>query len=103
LIEAHRGASESTSDFAARENAVFDQEFFGAHAMNQVVLINSHPTGRHNAAERLDAAMQVGGVQVCGKAQNCTAVCPKRIPLTDSWGRIGRATTVRAIKWLFDG
>lgn len=103
LIDVHRGASESTADFAARQNALFDQEFFRAHAMNQVVLINSNPTGRHTAAERLDAAMEAGGVQVCGKAQNCTAVCPKRIPLTDSWGRIGRATTLRAIQWFFGG
>lgn len=99
-IELWRRQGESTAEFTARENAAFDREFFGAHAMNQVVFYNSHPTGRYQAGERLDAAMAAGGVQVCGKAQNCTAVCPKEIPLTDSWGRVGRATTIRAIQRL---
>ncbi len=70
--------------------------------MNQVVLFNSHPIGCFNAAERLDAVTAEGGVQICGNAQNCTAVCPKHIPLNDSWGRIGRATTLHFIKKLFD-
>lgn len=103
LIEAMRMDGESEENFKARQNALFDRGFFGAHAMNQVVLYNLHPTGRYNAGERLDAAMAAGGVQVCGKAQNCTAVCPKQIPLNDSWGQIGRATTIHAIKKWFDG
>jgi succinate dehydrogenase / fumarate reductase iron-sulfur subunit len=102
-VELQRAQGESKANLTARQNAAFDQEFFGAHAMNQVVLYNSHPIGKYNAAERLDAAMAVGGVQVCGKAQNCTAVCPKHIPLNDSWGQIGRATTINAIKKWFDG
>lgn len=103
LTEVHRVGGESDSDFKAREDVEFDRHFLGAHAMNQVVLMNSHPTGRFTAAERLDAVTAEGGVQLCGKAQNCTAVCPKQIPLTDSWGRIGRATTLHMIKNLFDG
>jgi succinate dehydrogenase / fumarate reductase iron-sulfur subunit len=39
---------------------------------------------------------------MCGNAQNCVAVCPKRIPLTRSIARAGRAATVWAIKKLFD-
>lgn len=70
--------------------------------MNQVVLLNAHPTGRYAARERVDAVTAEGGVQLCGKAQNCTAVCPKNIPLTDSWGRIGRATTLHLLRKLFD-
>jgi len=103
LMDVPRADGESEASFGARKDAAFDREFFGAHAMNQVVLYNSHPTGRFNAGERLDAAMAEGGVQICGKAQNCTAVCPKLIPLTDSWGQIGSATTVHAIKKWFDG
>lgn len=103
LVNVRRSADEPDSDFKSREDATFDRKFIGAHAMNQVVLMNSHPTGRYNAGERLDAVMAEGGVQICGNAQNCTAVCPKNIPLTDSWGRIGRATTLHAIKKLFDG
>ena len=43
-----------------------------------------NPTGQNNAGERLDALMAEGGIQVCGNAQNCVAVCPKKIPLTTS-------------------
>jgi succinate dehydrogenase / fumarate reductase iron-sulfur subunit len=103
LFEVKQIEGESDENFNARNDAHFDRGFFGAHAMNQVVFYNSNPVGRYNADERLDAAMAAGGVQICGKAQNCTAVCPKHIPLNDSWGKIGRATTVHAIKKWFDG
>lgn len=103
LVQIQSAEGESDAEFQAGEDAAFDKEFIGAHAMNQVVLFNSHPTGRFSAAERLDAVTAEGGVQVCGNAQNCTAVCPKHIPLTDSWGRIGRATTLHIIRKLFDG
>ena len=33
--------------------------------------------------------MAEGGIQVCGNAQNCVAVCPKEIPLTTSIARPG--------------
>lgn len=103
LVAVRRLEDEPDSDFKTREDATFDRKFIGAHAMNQVVLMNSHPTGRYSSGERLDAVIAEGGVQICGNAQNCTAVCPKNIPLTDSWGRIGRATTLHVIKKLFDG
>lgn len=103
LVQLTGSGNDSDSDLKKRQDAIFDRAFIGAHAMNQVVLFNSHPTGRSSEDERLDAVMSEGGVQMCGKAQNCTAVCPKNIPLTDSWGRIGRATTLHAIKKLFDG
>jgi len=42
-----------------------------------------------------------GGVEDCGKAQNCVEVCPKEIPLVDSIAEIGRATTKRLLfGWL---
>jgi succinate dehydrogenase / fumarate reductase iron-sulfur subunit len=103
LVEVERADGETQQSFTIRQDELFDRRFFGAHAMNQVVYYNSHPVGRHNAGERLDSATAVGGVQECGKAQNCTAVCPKQIPLNDSWGKIGRATTLYAIKKWFDG
>ena len=103
LVDVPRAEGEPDSAFKARQDAALDRHFLGAHAMNQVVFMNSHPTGRYEARARLDAAIAAGGVQFCGKAQNCTAVCPKNIPLTDSWGRIGRAATVHLIKQLFDG
>src|SRR6266851_2532430 len=68
-------------------------EFVGAFALNLVRLYNSHPSGAMHKNERLDAVMGNGGVEDCGKAQNCVEVCPKDIPLVDSIAIIGRETT----------
>jgi succinate dehydrogenase / fumarate reductase iron-sulfur subunit len=101
-IELTRRDGESDADFRKRENEAFDRGFIGAHAISQAVLFNTHPTGRMNAGERLDALSAEGGLQVCGNAQNCVAVCPKHIPLTTSIGKAGRATTLHALKKFFD-
>lgn len=101
-IETIRRDGESDQDFAARERAAHDHAFVGAHAISQVMLFNAHPTGRMQAGQRLDALTAEGGIQVCGNAQNCVAVCPKEIPLTTSIARAGRAATVHAIKKWFD-
>jgi succinate dehydrogenase / fumarate reductase iron-sulfur subunit len=54
-----------------------------------------------HAGERLDAVMGDGGVEDCGKAQNCVAVCPKEIPLVDSIASVNRDATKRMIKkWI---
>ena len=54
-----------------------------------------------HAGERLDAVMGEGGVEGCGKAQNCVEVCPKEIPLVDSIASVARDTTKRMLKrWL---
>ena len=100
-IELERLDGESDEAFQKRKNEAYDRGFIGAHAISQVILFNMNPTGKNNADERLDALMAEGGVQVCGNAQNCVAVCPKRIPLTTSMGRAGRATTVRMFKKWF--
>lgn len=101
-IELVRHEGETDEQFEARKKAAYNRGFVGAAAISQVVLFNMHPTGAMNANERLDALMSEGGLQVCGNAQNCVAVCPKGIPLTRSIARAGRETTVYAIKKLFD-
>jgi len=101
-IEIQRQPGESEEDYAARKNASFDEGFVGAHAISQAVLFNAHPVGKNMASERMDALTSAGGVQDCGNAQNCVAVCPKDIPLTTSIARAGRAATVYAIKKIFD-
>jgi succinate dehydrogenase / fumarate reductase iron-sulfur subunit len=101
-VELLQQPGESEAQFRVREDAEFDRSFVGAFAISQVVLMNSHPTGAMNAGERLDALMEPGGIQFCGNAQNCVAVCPKEIPLGTSIGRAGRACTVRAVKRWFD-
>ena len=99
-IELDQAAGESNEAFEARKNEAYDRGFVGAHAISQAMLFNTNPTGQNNANQRLDALMAEGGIQDCGNAQNCVAVCPKKIPLTTSIGRAGRATTVRMIqKW----
>jgi succinate dehydrogenase / fumarate reductase iron-sulfur subunit len=100
--EAVRRDDESEADFEKRRKSAFDTGFVGAHAISQAVLFNAHPTGRMIADERMEALTRQGGIQMCGNAQNCVAVCPKRIPLTRSIARAGRAATVWALKKLFD-
>lgn len=77
-------------------------DFIGPSAISQVRLFNMHPSGKMHAAERLEAVMGPGGVDGCGKAQNCAAVCPKEIPLVDSIAVISRETTKHMLfGWLF--
>lgn len=101
-IEIAPTPGESDEHLAARRDANYDLEFVGAHAISQAVFYNSHPTGHMQQGERIDALTEPGGIQVCGNAQNCVAVCPKLIPLTTSIGRVGRDATVRAFHRFFD-
>jgi succinate dehydrogenase / fumarate reductase, iron-sulfur subunit len=101
-IDVVRRDDESADDFEKRRMAAYDRGFVGAHAISQAMLFNGHPTGRMIADERLQALTSQGGIQMCGNAQNCVAVCPKHIPLTRSIARAGRAATVWAIRKLFD-
>jgi len=75
--------------------------FVGPAALNQVRLFNLHPSGKMHAGERLDSVMGEGGVEGCGKAQNCVEVCPKEIPLVDSIASVARDATKRMLTgWL---
>jgi succinate dehydrogenase / fumarate reductase iron-sulfur subunit len=100
-IELARLDGETDEAFEQRKNEAYDRAFIGAHSMSQAMLFNMNPTGKNNAHQRLDALMEEGGVQDCGNSQNCVAVCPKKIPLTTSWGRAGRATTIRMLQRWF--
>lgn len=73
-------------------------EFVGAAVLNQVELMNSHPTGAEDAGARLEALMDKGGAADCGNAQNCVRVCPKEIPLTTSIAKINRELTVKMFR-----
>jgi succinate dehydrogenase / fumarate reductase iron-sulfur subunit len=101
-VEVVQREGESDEEFKSREQLAYDQQFLGPHAISQAVLFNNHPTGSMNADERMKALTGQGGIQMCGNAQNCVAVCPKSIPLTRSIARAGRAATVWAIKKFFD-
>ncbi|OHB86062.1 MAG: succinate dehydrogenase iron-sulfur subunit [Planctomycetes bacterium RBG_16_64_12] len=101
-IELACAEGESEAQFQARRREAYDRGFLGAHAIAQVELFNANPAGRMNAAERLDALVSEGGIQVCGNAQNCVKVCPKDIPLTTAIARAGRAATLHTLKTWFD-
>jgi len=101
-IELHRRPGETDEQFDERKRDSYNKAFMGAAAISQVVLFNSHPTGKNMARERLAALKGPGGIQACGNAQNCVAVCPKEIPLTTSIGLAGRAATLDSLKNLFD-
>lgn len=75
--------------------------FIGAAPISQARLFNTHPTGKMNADERLEALMGEGGVTDCGNSQNCVQACPKGIPLTDSIAEINRQLTVYSFKKFF--
>ena len=76
-------------------------DFLGAFVFGQVRLFNLHPTGAMHADERLEAVMGPGGIADCGNAQNCAAVCPKEIPLTEAIAEVGRQTTRYLLRKLF--
>ena len=101
-VEVIQRAGESKESFEQRKAAAHSGAFVGPAAIGQAVLFNTNPTGSRQAEVRLDALTAEGGIQVCGNAQNCVAVCPKEIPLTTAIAHAGRATTVHAIKKFFD-
>ncbi len=101
-IEVLRKDGESDADVEKRQADANSAGFIGPHAINQAMLFNDNPTGKFSKAERLDALTDQGGIQMCGNAQNCVAVCPKEIPLTTSIARAGRSVTVHQIKKWFD-
>lgn len=101
-VELNQNPGESDEAFEERKLESYDEAFVGPHAISQAMLFNNHPTGKALASERMDAMMGPGGIQACGNAQNCVAVCPKEIPLTTSIARAGRAATVHMVKKWFE-
>ena len=100
-VEIERDAGETEAEYKARQMAAEHGEFMGAAIISQTVLFNTHPTGQMTKSERLEAMMGPGGITDCGNSQNCVKVCPKNIPLTRSIARLGRDTSIHAIKrWL---
>ncbi|MCL4221897.1 MAG: succinate dehydrogenase iron-sulfur subunit [Phycisphaerales bacterium] len=81
----------------------WDRSFVGAAVVNQARLFNEHGTGRVLKPERLDALMGPGGLDACGKAENCVKVCPKNIPLVESIAAVNRAITIHGFKRIFSG
>jgi succinate dehydrogenase / fumarate reductase iron-sulfur subunit len=95
---------EACPQYHLQENsAAWSTGFIGAHAISQARLFNEHPTGRVLMKDRMNALKGRGGISDCGNAQNCVQVCPKKIPLTESIGAIGRTLTVYSFREFFTG
>ncbi len=73
-------------------------QFVGAAVLSQARLFNRHPLGKEIKLERLRALMGEGGIEDCGNAQNCLAICPKEIPLVDSIAEVNRDITFNLVK-----
>ncbi|MCP4190544.1 MAG: succinate dehydrogenase iron-sulfur subunit [Planctomycetaceae bacterium] len=101
-VEIEPKPGESRESLEERKEQAYSTAFLGPQAISQAVLFNLNPVGKSQSSDRLEALSGPGGLQVCGNAQNCVAVCPKEIPLTTSIARAGRATTVHAFKKWFD-
>lgn len=71
--------------------------FIGPAAVSQARLFNLHPSGAMHKTERVEALMNLGGVNDCGNSQNCVRVCPKGIPLTESIAAMKRDTTLHGL------
>lgn len=102
-VSIQRQDDETDKEYEQRRDEELDRHFIGAAPMSQAVLMNSNPTGQAMASQRLESLVGPGGIQNCGKAGNCQAVCPKAIPLMESWGRVNRSATLHVIKKFFDG
>lgn len=102
-VSVERKENETDAAYDQRRDAELDRHFIGSAAMSQGVLMNSHPTGKALASRRIESMIAPGGIQNCGNAGNCQAVCPKEIPLMHSWGRANRAATIHIVKKFFDG
>ncbi len=75
--------------------------FVGAMIVSEVRLLNLLPQGDVGREKRLSEMTKEGGVDDCGKAQNCVKACPKEIPLTESIAGMEREVTLHAFKKLF--
>jgi succinate dehydrogenase / fumarate reductase, iron-sulfur subunit len=73
-------------------------KFMGPAPISQARLFNAHPVGKLMESDRLKPLMEEGGVSECGNAQNCAAVCPKKIPLTESIALMGRKVAQETLK-----
>lgn len=76
-------------------------KFMGAAAISQVRLFNADPIGKLQSEKRLRSLMEEGGIAECGNSQNCVAVCPKKISLTESIALMQKDVNKQAIRDVF--
>lgn len=57
-----------------------DEKFIGAQPIAQAMLFNLNPLSSSQQDERVETLID-NGLNICGNAQNCAAVCPKEVDL----------------------
>lgn len=77
--------------------------FVGPAALGQAARFNQHPGNEADAGDRLLMLRGSGGIADCGHAQNCVAICPKRIPLAEAIASVNWDTTKQAVKKFLRG
>ncbi len=85
-IDAIAEPGESGEHFRHRAEPLYEDGFIGAHAINQIVLFNHHPTGRANKAERMATSDRRGrnsGLRKCPELR-------RRLPEGDSSHHLDR-------------
>jgi succinate dehydrogenase / fumarate reductase iron-sulfur subunit len=79
-----------------------DEGFIGPQAIAQAALFNTHPTGKNQEGERVQALID-NGLNICGNAQNCAAVCPKEVDLIGAISEANWQATKQIAKKFFGG
>jgi succinate dehydrogenase / fumarate reductase, iron-sulfur subunit len=79
-----------------------DEGFIGPQAIAQAVYFNTHPTGKNQTDERVKALIE-NGLNICGNAQNCAAVCPKEVDLIGAISEANWQATKHVAKSFFGG
>ncbi|MDX1920932.1 MAG: succinate dehydrogenase iron-sulfur subunit [Candidatus Caenarcaniphilales bacterium] len=79
-----------------------EEGFIGPQAIAQAVLFNTHPTGKSLSDERVKALIE-NGLNICGNAQNCAAVCPKEVDLIGAISEANWQATKYTAKQFFGG
>ena len=82
-------ARQTPEQFGVRQDATFDNAFIGAHAISQVVLINSHPTGQMTAGKRIECVDFAGWHSELRQGSELPGRVPQRNSLDDLMGTGG--------------
>ncbi|MFN5540629.1 MAG: succinate dehydrogenase iron-sulfur subunit [Candidatus Melainabacteria bacterium] len=79
-----------------------DEGFIGPQAIAQAVLFNRNPIGKNTESQRVQALID-NGLNICGNAQNCAAVCPKEVDLVGAISEANWQATKHIAKQFLGG
>jgi succinate dehydrogenase / fumarate reductase, iron-sulfur subunit len=79
-----------------------DEGFIGPQAIAQAVMFNNQATAKSLESERVQTLIN-NGLNICGNAQNCAAVCPKEVDLVGAISEANWQATKHVAKQFFGG